>query len=113
MKVLVTILLFVGIELSANSIGSLLFYGNCATCHDKTKNISAPSISSVRASYKNAFPKREDFVKQMSTWVQHPKEESSIMLPAVKKYKLMPELVFDIDTLKDIAGFIYETDFKE
>ncbi|MGB5963959.1 MAG: cytochrome C, partial [Sulfurimonadaceae bacterium] len=58
-------------------------------------------------------PKKEDFVKYMSTWVQHPNEETSIMRDAIEKHELMPELAFDLETLKTIAAYIYETDFTK
>ena len=34
------------------------------------------------------------------------------MSDAIKKYELMPELGYDIDTLRSIAEYIYDTDFK-
>ena len=100
------------LSLYANSYQALLFSGNCITCHHNTTSISAPSIIELKNRYKNAFPKKDDFVKYMSTWVQYPKKETSIMVDAVDKYELMPELGFDIETLKEISQYIYETDFK-
>lgn len=113
MKAIISIFLLSLLNLSANSMGSLLFHGNCTTCHFETKSVSAPSVMEFKKRYITAFPKKEDFVKHMSTWIQHPKKETSIMLDAIEKYKLMPELGFDIDTLKMITGYIYDTDFKE
>jgi hypothetical protein len=49
----------------------------------------------------------------MSTWIAHPKEETSIMLDAVKKYELMPYLHYELETLEEIAAYIYETDFSK
>ncbi len=106
------IIFLFGVGLSANDLGSLLFHGNCITCHNETKNISAPSILLVKESYKNVFPKKDDFIKQMSVWVEHPKEQTSIMAQAIEKYELMPELGFDLSTLEEIADFIYDTDFS-
>ncbi|MBU1989265.1 cytochrome C [bacterium] len=93
-------------------MGSLLFHGNCTTCHFENKTVSAPSVVYFRDKYISAFPKKEDFVEYMSAWVLHPKEETSIMLEAIEKHGLMPELAFDIETLRTISGYIYETDFK-
>jgi hypothetical protein len=67
----------------------------------------------VRENYLRAFPKKEDFIAYMSTWVSDPKEETSIMLWAVKKYKLMPYLHYDLDSLKEIAAYVYETNFEK
>jgi hypothetical protein len=95
-----------------SDLGSLLFHGNCTTCHFETKAVSAPSIMQVKEKYLAAFPNKEDFVEFMSTWVNNPKEETSIMLEAVKKYKLMPLLHYDMESLKEISAYIYETNFK-
>jgi hypothetical protein len=35
------------------------------------------------------------------------------MLDAIEKHELMPELGFDIETLKTISEYIYETDFTQ
>jgi len=49
----------------------------------------------------------------MSSWVANPKEETSIYLEAVKKYKLMPQLGYEKEVIKDIASYIYDTDFSK
>lgn len=105
--------LLLGSSLHADSMGALLFHGNCITCHAETKTLSAPSIIKVRENYLRAFPKKENFVDYMSTWVKHPKKESSIMLEAVEKHELMPELGYDKETLETISAYIYETDFTK
>ena len=111
-KILLLVIL-TALELNANSLGSLLFHGNCITCHNETKDISAPSMLSVRENYLRAFPKRKDFIEYMSQWVIEPKAETSIMLDAIKKYKLMPLLGYEVTTIEDIAAYIYDTDFLQ
>ena len=90
---------------------ALLFHGNCVTCHHETKAISAPSVQKFKEHYLRAFPLKKDFVNYMSTWLLHPKEETSIMKASIKKYELMPELAFELSTLEEIAAYIYDTDF--
>ena len=107
------ILLLSSVYLNAGSIGSLLFHGNCITCHFETKDDSAPSIMSVRENYLRAFPEKKDFVDYMSKWVLHPNTEGSLMLDAIKKYDLMPLLGYEESTLKIIAEYIYDTDFTK
>ncbi len=87
---------------------SLLFNGNCATCHHLKKASSAPTINQIRTRYLNAFPKKEDFVDYMSNWVANPKKESSLMLDMILKYGLMPQLAFEKETLREIAEYIYD-----
>lgn len=99
--------------LNASQSGSLLFHGNCTTCHFETKAVSAPSMMEVQKRYLNAFPEKKDFIKQMSQWVQKPSETTSIMQDAIDKYELMPNLAFEKEVLRDIAEYIYETDFTK
>lgn len=93
--------------------GELFFDGNCVTCHFKSKKTSAPSIKEVKENYLRAFPKEENFVEYMTTWVLKPKEETSLMQNAIKEFGLMPELGYDEYTLKKISKYIYETDFNK
>lgn len=107
------ILLFLlALHVEASDMNSLMFNGNCITCHKETKTVSAPSVVKFKAVYLNAFPNKKDFVEYMSNWVLNPNKETSLMRDAIKKHGLMPHLGFDIDTLKDISAYIYETDFK-
>ncbi len=105
--------LILAFNADADDKGSLLFHGNCITCHFETKTVSAPSVINIKQKYITAFAKKEDFVEYMSAWVHKPKEETSIMLEAVNKHGLMPELGFDIDALRAISAYIYETDFSK
>jgi len=100
-------------SLHADDFGSLLFHGNCVTCHYELEDKSAPAMLHVRERYLRAFPKKEDFVAYMSQWVLRPNEQTSIMQDAIAKYELMPQLAFEKDVLEEIAAYIYETDFRK
>ncbi len=112
MKKLLIVLLYI-LNLEANNYQSLLFHGNCITCHFERKAVSAPSIQEIKLRYLSAFPKKENFVEYMSTWVKHPNTDTSLMSDAIEKYELMPELGYDMDTLKQISEFIYTHDFTK
>ncbi len=111
-RILIVVLLFI-LNLQADNYKSLLFHGNCTTCHFEQKAVSAPSVVEFKTQYLAAFPKRDDFVNFMAKRVQHPNAKTSLMDSAIKKYKLMPELGFDLDTLKQISEYIYDTDFTK
>ena len=49
----------------------------------------------------------------MSNWVYKPNEKTSIRQDAIDNYKLVPELAYDMDTLKEISSYIYENDFNK
>jgi len=105
-------LLFLALHVEANDMNSLLYNGNCITCHKDTKEESAPSMYEVKKRYMSAFSEKKDFISYMSKWVSNPDKKTSLMHDAIKKHGLMPPLGFDEDMLRDIATHIYETDFK-
>ncbi len=111
-KALILLTLFSS-YLSGASLGSLLFHGNCITCHHEIKAISAPSMVEIRKKYKSAFSDKKEFVDYMSNWVKEPNAGTSLMDGAIKKYELMPMLGYELETLKDIAAYIYDTDFTK
>ena len=91
--------------------GSLLFNGNCVTCHNSKRSISAPSMKEVRKRYLSAFSEKEEFVKYMSLFIIKPDENISIMRDKVQKYKIMPILGYEESVAKEIATYIFETQF--
>lgn len=106
MKILI-VLFLISLNVLAN-YNKLLYAGNCLTCHKYEKSISAPSLKKIRNAYLSAFPKKEDFIFYMSTWVLNPNETTSVMSEAIKVYKIMPYLAYEEQSLRDIASFIYE-----
>ena len=112
-KFIILFLILISTAYSSNNIGELLFNGNCVTCHFRTENISAPSMKEVKENYIRAFPNKIDFIKYMSKWVSEPNKEGSLMSSAINKYEIMPTLGFEEDYLKDIASYIYDTDFNK
>jgi len=86
----------------------LLFYGNCIACHGELGKKVAPHLSEVKGYYLVAYPEKEEFVTHMSEWISSPNEENAQHKEAIKKYKLMPNLAIDLDTLIKIATYIYE-----
>lgn len=110
---LLTLLVILNSYIYADTLGSLLFHGNCITCHNETKSISAPSIIEIQKNYLRAFPKKGDFVEYMSQWILNPNTQGSIMADAIKKYELMPQLGYEESTLEIISEYIYTTDFNK
>ena len=100
-------------SLHASDQRALLFRGNCTTCHFEHITLSAPSVQKFKESYLSAFPIKKDFIEYMSQWVFKPNKKNSIMPDDIKKHGLMPELGYDISTLKEISAYIFETDFSK
>lgn len=112
MKSLLILILFFS-NIFAIDYGELFFQGNCVTCHYVNEKKSAPSIIEVRENYLRAFPKEDDFVEFMTTWVLKPNKEMSIIQHSIDEFELMPELGYDEYTLKEIAKYLYKTDFSK
>lgn len=110
MKKICTFIIILNIQLFG-SYPSLLFSGNCETCHKIDESISAPSIIMVQERYKQAFSNKDEFIKYMSEWVYSPDAKTSLMHDQIEKYEIMPTIVYDKKTLEEIAKYIYETDF--
>ncbi len=106
------IILFFSVTNLLAEKSSLLFYGNCTACHMDNAKKSAPKFSEIKENYLRAYPIKADFVQAMSGWVYNPKEETSLMQPAIKEYNLMPHLAYDLKVLEEIASYIYETEFN-
>ena len=100
-------------SLHASDLGHLLFHGNCTTCHFENKTVSAPSVADFRNIYLKKYPKKQDFTKAVTKFVNNPSEKSSLMPKAVKKHELMPHIDFEEDTLSIIVDYIYKTDFTK
>ncbi|WP_368030615.1 c-type cytochrome [Arcobacter sp. s6] len=106
------LILIISSNLYASSYGELLFNGNCVTCHSTNElNKSAPTIKEIQNIYKSAFPEKKDFIFYMSNWVLNPNKEMGLMDDSIKKYKLMPMLGYDRETLEEISAYLY--DLKE
>jgi hypothetical protein len=88
----------------------LLFYGNCIACHGEVGKKVAPHLSEVKGYYLLKYPEKEEFVSHMAQWLSSPNEENALHKEAIKKYKLMPYLAIDLDTLTKIATYIYKCD---
>jgi len=112
MKLQIVLIFFLHVTLFSDENAALYFHGNCTTCHFDSKAVSAPSVMELKKRYLEAFSKKEDFVTYMSTWIYKPSAEMSIMQDAIEEYELMPELAYDLETLRIISEYIYETDFN-
>jgi len=97
---------------ASNNTSLLLLNGNCTTCHFINQSISAPSMKIVQKRYKEAFKDKKQFVNYMSTWINNPNIEGSIMRDMIKKYELMPHMQFDKQTLKEITTYLYENELE-
>jgi hypothetical protein len=105
--------LFLVISISnADEDWGIIFAGNCASCHkDGNDKTAAPPVVALKQHYKAIYPKKEDFVANMSKWLVDPNKENSLMQGAIRKFGLMPNVGIDLETAKGLAGFLYDNEF--
>ncbi len=100
-----------------NSKGYMLMQSKCYSCHlenpdpAKMDQMIAPPMLRVKEHYLPNYPVKEDFIKAIVAIVNNPSEEKTLMPGAIKKFNLMPKVVYDQEELKLIAEAIYNYDF--
>tara|TARA_R110000787_G_scaffold86285_2_gene183968 strand:+ start:10352 stop:11143 length:792 start_codon:yes stop_codon:yes gene_type:complete len=101
----------------ASSKGDQLMKQKCFICHfekpDPTRRdqMLAPPFLRVQEHYKPAFPEKENFIAAIMEIINNPSEEKTLMPGAVRKFNLMPKLVYDQDELRLIAEALYDIDY--
>lgn len=97
--------------------GYTLMKNNCYVCHNpKAKShddIIAPPFKAVKMHYMNANDSREDFINAVVKWVSNPNEDNALMPGAVNRFKVMPPLPLDEESLTKIAAYLYDNDVEE
>lgn len=86
---------------------------NCFTCHNPNLEIDnriAPPMFKIRQHYFDEKTTKEEFVKNITHFVNNPTEENSIMPGAVRNFGIMPKMSFKEEDLKIIAEYLYDTD---
>lgn len=100
-----------------NSKGYELMSQKCFVCHfpkpdpAKMDQLMAPPMLRIQEHYKPSHPKKEDFIKSITDFTNNPSEEKTLMPGAVKKFNLMPMLIYDEEELYLIAEALYDIDF--
>lgn len=97
--------------------GYELMTQKCFICHlpkpdpSKSAQMIAPPMVQVQEHYKPTYPEKEDFINAMVSFIQNPSREKTLMPGAVKKFNLMPKLLYEDSELRLIAETLYEHDF--
>jgi len=102
---------------SHDSRGYDLMTQKCFICHlakpdpSKSAQMIAPPMVQVQEHYKPTYPEKEEFINAMVSFIQNPSQEKTLMPGAVKKFNLMPKLLYEDSELRLIAETLYEHDF--
>ena len=108
-----------GVEQNAvfNEKGYKLMTQKCYLCHfekpDPSKKdlMIAPPMLRIQEHYKPTYPNKTEFINAIVAIVNNPSLEKTLMPGAIKKFNLMPKLIYDKAELRLIAETIYDYDF--
>ena len=101
----------------AMSKGYALMTQKCFICHfakpdpSRVNQMIAPPMLRVQEHYKPAYPEKDDFIKAVMEYVKNPVQEKTLMPGTIKKFNIMPKLIYDDKELQLIAEALYTTDF--
>lgn len=85
----------------------------CFTCHNPDLEIDnrvAPPMFKIREHYLDDETTQDEFVKNITHFINNPTEENSIMPGAVRNFGLMPKMTFKEEDIKLIAAYLFEND---
>ncbi|QXP63463.1 DUF3365 domain-containing protein [Polaribacter sp. HaHaR_3_91] len=97
-------------------IGKKLMETNCYVCHDAITpedNRIAPPMITIKKRYLMSNSSKEAFIKSIQDFIKNPTEENAKMYGAVKRFGVMPKQVFPEETIKEIAGYMFESDIEK
>lgn len=84
----------------------------CYICHNPNvtshNQMVAPPMMMVKQHYQPNYPKKEDFINAIISWVHHPSSAKVLMPGAVRKFKIMPPLAYSKNDVIVIATYIFD-----
>lgn len=87
--------------------GSAFYKKQCGYCHT-TEELIGPDMNKIKAFYLKKYPKKQDFVNAMVSFVSNPSKKNAIYLQD-KDFMMMPKMPFKKDKIKAAASYIFDT----
>lgn len=102
-------------DLSLN--GMELVKQNCYSCHNPNAASHdltiAPPLVGVKMRYLKAYPEEEVFKSKMTSFLQEPTKEKSIMKGPVKRFGVMPKFQWSDVHIEAMVDYIYKGELEK
>lgn len=89
---------------------------NCFSCHNPNSEshdeMLAPPLAGIKNKYKKHYPQEEEFIEQMSSFIDSPSEEKALMKGPVKRFGLMPKTALSKSEIQELVKYIYNNDIE-
>jgi len=101
----------------ANKDGEKLYKKLCSSCHGATGGMDmnkrlAPPVAAIRLHYMPYHPVKASFVTAVADWIEKQDADKSLMLGAIRKFKIMPPIPIVREDAEKIASYIYDGDIE-
>ncbi|MGB7843007.1 MAG: DUF3365 domain-containing protein, partial [Salinimicrobium sp.] len=96
--------------------GQKLLTQYCYACHNPSVSMDqmiAPPMAAIKAHYLINNPSKQEFISQISSYVQNPTAENSQLPGAINRFGLMPQQGFPPEAVEKIADYIYAHQIEE
>ncbi len=96
--------------------GFLLTESSCFSCHSPNATLESrigPSMKAIKKHYITSNTSHEKFTKELAEFLNKPSGENSKMPDAIKKFGLMPKLIYSDEQISKIATYIYFTELEK
>ena len=82
----------------------------CLACHNATSAINdrvAPPMIAIIEHYLNEETSMDEFIQQITVYINNPKAENSQMPGAIRRFGLMPKMGYTPDQIKSVGEYLY------
>lgn len=96
--------------------GKKLLETQCYVCHNpKTSegNRIAPPMIAIKAHYISGETKKEDFIRDIRSFIDSPSVDKARMRGAVRKFGVMPYQPFKKEDINNIAEYLFDYQIEE
>ncbi|WP_308992249.1 c-type cytochrome [Mariniflexile litorale] len=96
--------------------GKKLMETYCYACHDATTSEEtrlAPPMIAIKRRYIFKNTTQEAFTNDMQNWIKNPNEINAKMFGAVKRFGIMPKILYPEKDIEQIADFIFNNDIEQ
>ena len=96
--------------------GQKLLTQYCYACHNPSVSMDqmiAPPMAAVKAHYLLNNPSKQEFIRQISSYVKSPTVENSQLPGAIYQFGIMPQQDFPPEAVEKIADYIYDHQIEE
>jgi cytochrome c553 len=99
------------IPLISSAIALDRLSSNCYACHNPNSeshdDILAPPLAGIKHKYKKQYPNEQEFIAQMSGFIDLPTKEKALMKGPVKRFGVMPKTTLSKTEIQELVKYIY------